>query len=175
MKDTYRQRKEKTFSAKDHCVMLLQSLYSLVCAANQWYIKIADIFTKLDFIASRSDPCFGLSRARKAKNLPHLWIIYVDDGAIMGTEEVIHEVLTALCKTFQVKNHGSMKHFVGCHVIEDKEDNTIYINPTSRKRVWIIICNYWKDPYYSSRSSQVCCYASGETWSVIDTRRTDEV
>jgi hypothetical protein len=42
---------KKNISAKDHCLLLLKSLYGLVQAACQWYKKIADIFAKLDFSA----------------------------------------------------------------------------------------------------------------------------
>jgi Reverse transcriptase (RNA-dependent DNA polymerase) len=48
--------KRKDVSAKDHCLLLLKSLYGFVQAARQWYKKIADIFAKLDFIASSADP-----------------------------------------------------------------------------------------------------------------------
>jgi Reverse transcriptase (RNA-dependent DNA polymerase) len=116
--------KGNDFSAKDHCVLLLQSLYGLVQAARQWYKKIANIFAKLDFIASRADPCLF----NKCNEPPAFIILYDDDVAIIGTDKVINEVMTALCKTFQVKDLGSMKHFVGCHLIENEEENTIYIH-----------------------------------------------
>jgi Reverse transcriptase (RNA-dependent DNA polymerase) len=107
--------------------IVLQSLYGLAQAARQWYKKIADIFAKLDFIASRADPCLSI-KIKKDKEPPAFIILYVDDGAIIGTNKVLNDVMTALCKSVQVKDLGSMKNFVGCHVIEVKEENTIYIH-----------------------------------------------
>jgi hypothetical protein len=54
--------------------------------------------------------------------------LYVDDNAIIGTDEVINEVMTALDKAFQVKDLRTMNHFVGCHIIENKGKDTIYIH-----------------------------------------------
>jgi hypothetical protein len=36
--------------------------------------------------------------------------------------------MTALGKAFQVKDLGTMKHFVACHIIENKDKDTIYIH-----------------------------------------------
>ena len=81
--------KGKDVSAKDHCLLLLKSLYGLVQAARQWYNKIADIFAKLDFIASSADPCLFVKK-KKGNEVPAFIILYVDDGAIIGTDEVIN-------------------------------------------------------------------------------------
>jgi Reverse transcriptase (RNA-dependent DNA polymerase) len=127
MKGIYKQKKGKDVSAKDHCLLLLKSLYGSVQAARQWYKKIADIFAKLDFISSSSDPCLFVKK-KKENEVPAFIILYVDDGAIIGTDEVINEVMTALGKAFQVKDLGTMKHFVGCHIIDNKEKDNIYIH-----------------------------------------------
>jgi Reverse transcriptase (RNA-dependent DNA polymerase) len=123
-------KKGKDFSVKDHFVLLLQSLYGFVQAARQWYKKIVDIVAKLDFIASRADPCLFI-KIKKDKEPPAFIISYVDDDAITGTDKVINEAMTALCKAFQVKDLRSIKHFVGCHVVEDKEYKipSAFINP----------------------------------------------
>jgi Reverse transcriptase (RNA-dependent DNA polymerase) len=87
--------------------IVIKSLYSLVQAARQWYKKIAYIFAKLDFIASSADPCLFVKK-KKANEVPASIILYVDDGAIIGTDEV----MTVLGKAFQVKDLGKMKHFL---------------------------------------------------------------
>jgi hypothetical protein len=67
-------------------------------------------------------------KKNKGNELPAFIILYVDDGAIIGADEVIKEVMTALGKAFQVKDLGTMKHSVGCPIIENKDKDTIYIH-----------------------------------------------
>jgi Reverse transcriptase (RNA-dependent DNA polymerase) len=116
----------QTEKGKDHCLLLL-SLYGLVQAARQWYKKIADSFAELHFIACSADPYLFVKKM-KANEVPAVIILYVDDGSIIGTDEVINEVMTALGKSFQAKDLGTMKNFVGCHIIENKENDTIDIH-----------------------------------------------
>jgi Reverse transcriptase (RNA-dependent DNA polymerase) len=87
--------KGKDISAKYHCLLLVKSLYGLVKAARQWYKKIADIFARLDFFASSADPCLFVKK-KNVNEVPAFIFLYVDDGAIIGTDEVINEVMTAL-------------------------------------------------------------------------------
>jgi hypothetical protein len=47
--------------------------------------------------------------------------LYVDDGGIFGTEDEILRVLTELKKEFVIKSLGKLEHFVGCHIIENKQ------------------------------------------------------
>jgi hypothetical protein len=96
-------------------LLLLKSLYGLVQAACQWFKKIADIFAKLDVFASSADPCLFVKN-KKSNEVPAYIILYVDDGAIIGTDEFINEVKTALGKAFQVKDLGTMKYFVGFRI-----------------------------------------------------------
>jgi Reverse transcriptase (RNA-dependent DNA polymerase) len=74
--------KGKDASAKDHCLLLLKSLYGLVQAVCQWYKKIADFFAILDYIASSADPCLFFKK-KKGHEFPAFFILYVDDGAII--------------------------------------------------------------------------------------------
>lgn len=55
-------------------------------------------------------------------------ILYVDDGAIFGTPEVVKAVLKDLGTEFKIKHLGPIKNFVGCHVIENPQTNTIWIH-----------------------------------------------
>jgi hypothetical protein len=81
----------------------------------------------LNFFPSPADPCLFVKK-QTSKEPPAFIILYVDDGAIIGTDEVIKEVLDALSKEVKVKNLGEMKHFVGCHIIEATDSKTIYIH-----------------------------------------------
>jgi hypothetical protein len=115
------------YNADEYCLLLLRALYGLVQAARQWYKKITDIFATLNFYPSPADPCLFVYK-RKDNEPPAFIILYVDDGAIIATEELIEKVLKALSKLVEIKDLGKIKHFVGCHVIESPLDNTIYIH-----------------------------------------------
>ena len=114
------------YSPNEYCVLLLMALYGLVQAARQWYKKITSIFAKLHFFPSAADPCLFI---RKTDNqLPAFIILYVDDGAIIGSESLIKEVMTALSEELKVKSLGPLKNFVGCHLIRSKDGKTMYIH-----------------------------------------------
>ena len=67
-------------------------------------------------------------RAKKGNEPPAYIILYVDDGAIIGSKEVIKEVISALSEMIKVKPLGPLKHFVGCHIIRSADNKTIYIH-----------------------------------------------
>ena len=54
--------------------------------------------------------------------------MYVDDGGIIGTQDTIDELVSGLSEDFKVKYLGQMEHFVGCHLIENKEKDTLWIH-----------------------------------------------
>jgi Reverse transcriptase (RNA-dependent DNA polymerase) len=116
----------KTYSSQEHCVMLLRALYGLVQAARQWYKKITSIFGKLNFFPSAPDPCLFIKK-QKGQESPAFIILYVDDGVVIGIDSEIEEVIAALKTVVTVKDLGKMENFVGCHLIETKEKDAIYI------------------------------------------------
>jgi hypothetical protein len=59
---------------------------------------------------------------------PAFIIIYVDDGLIIGTPDLIKTVLHALAKEFQIKDIGPIRNFVGCQILINRERDTIWIN-----------------------------------------------
>jgi hypothetical protein len=44
-----------------------------------------------------------ICKEEESNEVPAFIILYVDDGVIIGTDEVIKEAMTALGKAFQVK------------------------------------------------------------------------
>jgi hypothetical protein len=102
-------------------------LYGLVQAARQWWIKITQVLSDIGFHPSPADPCLFVKKMEKGEK-PAFIILYVDDGGIIGTPEIINKVLKALSEVFKVKDLGVMKHFVGCHILESKAGDTIWIH-----------------------------------------------
>ncbi len=125
--EEYMKEKDRYITSKDYCLLLTKALYGLVQAARQWWKKITQVFGNLGFFPTKADPCLFVKQG-KGKQPPAFIILYVDDGGIIGTPEIITTVINALSKYFKVKDLGEMKHFVGCHIIEDKNKNTIWIH-----------------------------------------------
>ena len=55
-------------------------------------------------------------------------ILYFNDGYIFGIQEDIDKVLDLLSKEFTVKRLGKVEKFVGCHIIESKKGDTMWIH-----------------------------------------------
>ena len=115
------------YSSTEYCLLLEKALYGLVQAARQWWKRMTEIMKKLGFFPSSADPCLFVKPA--VNNQPPAFIIlYVDDGGVIGTPEVIRSVLDALAKEFKIKELGPMKNFVGCQIHINKARDTIWIN-----------------------------------------------
>jgi Reverse transcriptase (RNA-dependent DNA polymerase) len=114
-------------SPETHCLLLLKALYGLVQAARQWWKKFKTVMKSIGYTPSPADPCLFLKQSKdQSKNA--FVIIYVDDGGIFGTKENIDELVKALGKDFKVKYLGKLEHFVGCHIIENKAKDTLWIH-----------------------------------------------
>jgi Reverse transcriptase (RNA-dependent DNA polymerase) len=114
-----REEHQYEVNPKSYCVKLQKAIYGLVQAARQWWKKFTKALQKLCYEPSKVDPCLFINT--KNKNKPSYIILYVDDGGIFGTEDEILRVLTELKKEFVIKSLGKLEHFVGCHIIENKQ------------------------------------------------------
>ena len=110
-----------------HCVKLLKAIYGLVQAARQWWKKFKEVMETMNYIPSPADPCLFI-RDNQDKSQSAFVIIYVDDGGIFSTKENIQQIIQTLNKDFKVKYLGKLEHFVGCHIIENEEKDTIWIH-----------------------------------------------
>ena len=109
-----------------YCVELLKAMYGLVQAARQWFKKFKGVMAKCGYHSSGADPCLFI------KHLPDktfsFVMLYVDDGGIIGSQEAIDELMSELSAEFNIKGMGPLKHFVGCHIIENETKDTIWIH-----------------------------------------------
>lgn len=122
--EEYLFEKGARFESKRYCLLLKKALYGLVQAARQWWKKITEVLNSIGFVSSKADPCLFV-KAGKGKEPPAFIVLYVDDGGIIGTPEVIDEVMKLLSKVFKIKDLGDMKTFVACDIIDD--GNTIWL------------------------------------------------
>jgi hypothetical protein len=125
--ENYLNERGCNFTSGEYCVILKKALYGLVQAARQWWKKITEILQQIGFNPSPADPCLFV-KMQKKNEPPAFVILYVDDGGIIGTNQIIAQVLSAMQKVFTVKDLGPMKHFVGCHLLENKDRDTMWIH-----------------------------------------------
>jgi hypothetical protein len=116
---------KRNYEESEWCVELGKAIYGLVQAARQWWKKFKEAMGKLGFKPSLADPCLF---TRKEGNEWSFVIIYVDDGGIIATRSTIKAILEALGNEFVIKVLGPLKHFVGCHIIENDQKDTIWIH-----------------------------------------------
>jgi Reverse transcriptase (RNA-dependent DNA polymerase) len=115
------------YSSTEYFPLLEKALCGLVQAARQWGKRITEITKKLGFLPSPADPCLFVKSA-KHNQPPAFIILYVDDGGIIGTPQVIRIFLAALAKEIKIKELGPMKKFVGCQIHINRARDTIWIN-----------------------------------------------
>jgi hypothetical protein len=106
---------------------LLKAIYGLVQAARQWWQKFKKAMLGLNFEPNIADPCL-FTRKTKQYATKSFVLIYVDDGGIFGSKKDIDDILSALSVDFKIKYLGELEHFVGCHIIENKAKDTIWIH-----------------------------------------------
>jgi Reverse transcriptase (RNA-dependent DNA polymerase) len=99
----------------------------LAQAARQWWKRVNTFMKKLHFFPSPADPCLFVKNGT-ILDPPAFIIIYVDDGLIIGTPDLIKKVLKASAKEFQIKDLETIKIFVGCQILINRERDTIWIN-----------------------------------------------
>ena len=120
------EKQNQIYDENEYCLLLEKALYGLVQAARQWWKRMTEVMKKLGFFPSPADPCLFVKPA--VNNQPPAFIIlYVDDGGVIGTPEVIREVLDALKKEFKIKELGPMKNFVGCQITINRKRDTLWI------------------------------------------------
>jgi hypothetical protein len=67
-----------------------------------------DFMKKMGFFLSPADPCLFLKAGTKHE-FPAFIIVYVDDGLIIGTPDLIKTVLKALAKKFRIRTWDQLK------------------------------------------------------------------
>jgi hypothetical protein len=125
--DYLKEKHNKSYDASIYCLKLKKAIYGLVQAARQWWQKFKQAMLSLNFKASIADPCL-FTKSTKGQTTKSFVLIYVDDGGIFGSKEDIKNIINALSVDFKIKYLGKLEHFVGCHVIENNKNDTIWIH-----------------------------------------------
>ena len=110
----------------EHCCKLNKAIYGLVQAARQWWKKFKQAMKKIGFEVSPVDPCLFI-RKEKDSEIPSMLFIYIDDGGIVASKEVIEETIEALGKEFKIKILGPMHEMIGCTLTISEDGKTLWI------------------------------------------------
>ena len=111
------------FQEGDSVCLLLRALYGLKQSPLLWYQELTKYLRSIQFTTLWSDACLFRHEPTGA-----LVVIYVDDLLIIATStEVVESVSQALASQFEVKELGDVAFYLGCRIIRDWQNRTIYM------------------------------------------------
>ncbi|KAJ0683430.1 putative RNA-directed DNA polymerase [Helianthus annuus] len=94
---------------------LVKSLYGLKQAPRQWNEKLNEVLLKMGFVQSLCDHSMYIM---SVNSVFVVLLVYVDDIIVTGNSEVdIIRVKTVLSESFQIKDLGVLKYFLGIEVL----------------------------------------------------------
>ena len=110
----------------DECLLLNQSLYDLVQAARQYYMKFTGVDKKLDFVGGKVDPCL---RMRMHNQDAVALSIHVDNSLAIGKNEHIQQAIEDLEHSgFKLKVEGELDDYLSCKITFDEDGKGAYIH-----------------------------------------------
>ena len=99
---------------EDECLELNKSIYGLVQAARQYYLKFTQVLRKIGFIGGKADPCLF---KRQDTNGTVFIAIWVDDSLLIGDDLAIEATIKDLRKAgFNLKIEGSLDDYLSCEI-----------------------------------------------------------
>lgn len=100
---------------------LLKSLYGLKQASRIWFVVLCELIQEVGFTAWQTDQCTFFSNDSRI-----LIAVYVDDLRMLGKPEDNEHCVKELSRRFKLRNHGSVKSFLGLNVAY--ASNGIHLN-----------------------------------------------
>jgi hypothetical protein len=100
---------------------LRKSIYGLKQAAKVWNETLNDILLKNHFIRNEFDKCLYI---RETNNNTTYVLVHVDDLLVAGSnEDELKGIMNNIGKEFELKDLGTIKHYLGIDVEKDPEGN----------------------------------------------------
>jgi Reverse transcriptase (RNA-dependent DNA polymerase) len=110
---------------KDDIVELLKSMYGLVQAARQFFLKFCKILKKVGFEQNPSEPCLF---HKKAGDHMVLMAIHVDDCYIIGKKDSIEHVVKDIEKEgLKLKVEFNTKDYLSCEILFDRDEGCAWL------------------------------------------------
>jgi Reverse transcriptase (RNA-dependent DNA polymerase) len=111
------------------CVKLDKALYGLVQAARQFYLKFANILTKMGFTTSYADPCLFHRQTTKGFVI---MVIHIDDCYVIGHRKALRDLVDELYSHgLKVKCSLSASDYLSCDICVDTEQQCAWIGQTT--------------------------------------------
>ena len=117
---------------------LKKALYGLKQASLAWYIKLDDVLTSIGLKKHNADPCFYYYFASGEWALV---LIYVDDNAIAGTENLRNRIIELLKKEFRAKDLGIASRYIGTSI--DYHPDGVFLHQKKDIEDFLKKCNYY--------------------------------
>jgi len=103
---------------------LKRSIYGLKQSSRCWNTTIDSYLKQLGFLQSNSDPCVYIAAVGELAVVG----VYVDDIVVACKSEVrLKEFKQGLCRKFEVKDLGKLRHFLGIKVVQDEVSGDVWI------------------------------------------------
>ncbi|KAI0991844.1 hypothetical protein K3495_g16343, partial [Podosphaera aphanis] len=107
-----------------HALRVKRSLYGLKQAARDWNQLFKSKLLKWGFIQSLADPCL-FTHPSRAVNI----LVYVDDIAVASKSNTqIDWLYKTMSKSFDTKNLGEMKMFLGMRITRDRQNRKLWLD-----------------------------------------------
>ena len=106
------------------CLLLIKTLYGLVQSGRYFYKKLIEVLKSIGFTQSLADPCLLMKRDVNGIVYLALW---VDDIYAQGHKDALDKLEEDLKKHFQIKVETTLKDYLSCEVIFDKEKTKCWV------------------------------------------------
>jgi hypothetical protein len=104
-----------------HVLKLVKNLYGQKQAGRIWNKYLHEKLVCLDWIQSSADECVYYKDSI-------VFLVYVDDGILISPkEDISHEALRCLQKTFTISVEGMLNDYVGVNIMRTK-DNAYHLS-----------------------------------------------
>jgi hypothetical protein len=120
---------------------LRKSLYGLKQSPRNWYRKLDNFLIDIGFHRCKGGECLYFTDTC-------IIAVYVDDLAILGTEQAVKEVKATLASSFKMTDLGELRHFLGLEIDRNIDTQSITI---SQERYCLRIL----DDFHSTDSNPV--------------------
>lgn len=107
---------------------LKKSIYGLKQAPRCWNASLHETLKRMGFNQLPCDPCMY----QKTEGELFIIAVYVDD-IILGckSSKLLNDVKKSLSQQYEMKDLGSLKYFLGVNIIQDSQDNSIWIGQSN--------------------------------------------
>jgi Reverse transcriptase (RNA-dependent DNA polymerase) len=109
----------------DEVVIMERSMYGLVQAARQFFLKFCEVLKAVGFKQSMSEPCVFY---KKVKDHMILMAIHVDDCYVIGKPESIKEVVKEIkAQSLKLKTEFNTKDYMSCEILFNSKENCSWL------------------------------------------------